>query len=379
MPGKHRGHGKGTIARRADSRWVAAISLESGKRKFYYGALQREVVDKLNTTLHDQQQGTLITARDQPFGTYLAKWLEDAVKPSVRAKTHESHARQVRVHIAPALGKIPLSKLTALHLQGFYQKMVGGGPAPSSVGRQHAIIHRALAKAERWRLVGRNVADLVDPPRADRKEMAPLTPEQTSQFLEAARESRYYALFVLAVTSGMRQSELLGLTWRDVDFERGSVHIRQQLVYVPGAGFPFSEPKTAKGRQAIALPDLAIAALRQHRRCQVEEQLKAPEWVDIDLVFANEVGKPEERGNLVRRHLHPILTRAGLPRVRFHDLRHTAATLLLSLGSHPKVVQERLGHSTIAVTLDVYSHVLPTIQRDAVSKLDGLLGASASG
>jgi integrase len=376
---KQRGHGEGTIAQRADGRWVAAISLESGKRKYYYGATRKEVADKLKIAQREQQLGRLITAPEQPFATFLTRWLEDSAKLDVRGTTFESYARVIRLHVVPALGKTLLSKVTAQHLQGYYRQMLADGLSPGTVKRHHAIIHRALSQAERWQLIARNVADLVDPPRATRKDMATLTPEQATRFLESARDSRYYALFAVAIASGMRQAELFGLTWRDVDLDTATVHVRQQLVRVTREGFSFSEPKTVKGRRAIALPEFAVAALRQHRRRQVEERVKASEWSTLDLVFPNEVGKPEERQNLVRRHFHPILTRAGLPQIRFHDLRHTAATLLLSLGSHPKVVQERLGHSTIAVTMDVYSHILPTMQRDAAAKLDGLLGASASG
>jgi integrase len=180
----------------------------------------------------------------------------------------------------------------------------------------------------------------------------------------------------LAVTTGMRQSELLGLTWSDVDLDAGTVHVRRQLIWTPGRGPSFSEPKTAKGRRVIRLPHIAAEALRAHRRQQLEERLAlGAAWEDHDLVFPNEVGRPVERNNLVKRSFLPLLAKAGLPRIRFHDLRHTAATLLLSLGEHPKVVQERLGHSTISVTLDVYSHVLPDLQRQAASKLDGLFGA----
>jgi integrase len=371
---RQRGHGEGSISQRQDGRWRADISLEGGKRKTFYAKTRREVAEKLKAALHAQQQGILLLGADQTFGQFLSRWLDDSVKPSVRAKTHESYARQVRVHIAPALGKVPLAKLTAQNLQTYYRAQLSEGLAPSSVNRQHAIIHRALEQAMRWNLVVRNVADLLDPPRPIHKEMQPLTAEQVGTFLDAARDDRYYALYCLAVGTGMRQSEMLGLAWADVDFDRASVSVRQQLVFVPGAGFSFCEPKTAKGRRAIALPTFIVEALRQHRKAQLAERLAlGPEWTDLSLVFPNELGKPLERGNLVRRSFLPLLKRAELPRIRFHDLRHTAATLLLSQGTHPKVVQERLGHSTIAVTLDVYSHVLPNLQADAAAKLDSLL------
>ncbi len=222
-------------------------------------------------------------------------------------------------------------------------------------------------------LVVRNVADMVDSPSPQHKEIQPFGPEQMTIFLETAEENRLYALYCLAIGTGMRQSELLGLTWPDVDFEAGVVRIRQQLVWSPKRGFSFSEPKTAKGRRSIALPAFALEALRQHRRAQLQERLAlGPAWEDNGLVFPNAICKPMDRGNLVRRSFHPLLAKAGLPRIRFHDLRHTAATLLFSQGENPKVVQERLGHATVGMTLDVYSHVLPNLQRQAAAKLDAL-------
>jgi integrase len=225
--------------------------------------------------------------------------------------------------------------------------------------------------------VARNVADLVDPPRPQRKEMAALTAEQVRAFLDVAANDRFFALYCLAVGTGMRQAEMLGLTWSAVDLDRGVLAVQQQLVRVRGVGLTFSEPKTSKARRSITLPAFAVEALKWHRKAQLAEHLAmGPKWTDLHLVFANEIGKPLERSNLVRRSFEPLLARAGLPRIRFHDLRHTAATLLLSQGTHPKVVQERLGHATIAMTLDVYSHVVPSMQRDAATQLDGLIGRS---
>ena len=376
---KQRGHGEGSISQRLDGRWRAEISLEGGGRKTYYGKTRREVADKLKEALRDQQQGTLVTGANQTVATFLERWLADSVKPSVRPRTHEGYCQQVRVHIIPALGKLHLTKLTAQHLQTHYQAQLAAGLSSSSVRQQHAILHRALEQAARWRLVARNVADLVDAPQPARKEMQPLDTGQVRRFLIAAAEDRFYALYCLAVTTGMRQSELLGLAWVDVDLDRASLAVRQQLVRVQGEGFRLAEPKTGKGRRAITLPPFVVDALRQHRKRQLEERLAlGPEWEEQGLVFPNELGKPAERSNLVQRSFQPILEKAGLPRIRFHDLRHTAATLLLSEGTHPKIVQERLGHSTIAITLDVYSHVLPSMQIETASKLEGLLGRSSA-
>ena len=370
-----RGHGEGSITQRKDGIWQAAISLEGGKRRFYYGPTRKAVSDKLKEALRDQLRGILPTGPDQTVESYLTRWLADVAKHTVRPSTFEDYEEMVRVHALPAIGKLKLSKLTAQQLQALYSAMLAKGLSPSTAQKMHAILHRALDQAMRWDIVARNVADLVDAPRPGKREMQPLDSEQAARFLEVARGDRLHALYVVAVSTGMRQSEMLGLTWQDVDFDAATLHVRQQLGRITGEGFKFSEPKTSKGRRSISLPAFAVVALREHRVRQLEERLKASsEWVDQGLVFANEVGRPIERQNLVRRSFQPLLEKAGCPRIRFHDLRHTAATLLLSQGVHPKVAQERLGHSTIGMTLDVYSHVLPDMQRDAADKLEALFG-----
>ena len=267
-----RGQGEGSISQRKDGVWQAAVSVGDGRRQYFYGRTRREVADKLKVALRDQQQGLLIVGPEVTFDKFLERWLQDSVKPSVRPKTYESYARQVRVHIAPSLGGLKLTKLAASDLQRFYRAMLDEGLAPGTVNRQHAIVHRALAQATRWGLAARNVADLVDPPRPDHKEMQPLTPMQVGAFLGAARGDRLFALYILAIATGMRQSELLGLTWRDVNYADAVVYIRQQLIYTPGEGFSFSEPKTAKGRRSIALPELVVEALRAHRAVQEREK-----------------------------------------------------------------------------------------------------------
>lgn len=245
-----------------------------------------------------------------------------------------------------------------------------------SVRHLHAVLHTAFAQAERWGVVARNVADLVDAPRAPRHEMTALSPSQVRTLIDAAEGDRLAAIHVVAVTTGMRQGELLALRWADVDLDAGTAQVRASLVAERGGGFTFAEPKSARSRRQVMLTRVGVAALRQHRVRQAEERLRAgPAWDDLDLVFANEVGRPLSRANLVGRSFLPLLRRAGLPRIRFHDLRHTAATLLLSRGVHPRISADMLGHATVAVTLDTYSHVTPTMQREAAAALDAVLGA----
>ncbi len=229
----------------------------------------------------------------------------------------------------------------------------------------HARLYTALKKAVRLKLVPHNVCVDVDRPVAPKKEFPVLTPEQTARFLAAAREDRLFALYLLAVTTGLRQGELLGLWWDDVDLERRTLSVRAQLQEVAGA-LARVEPKTRESRRKVALPELAVRALRRHREEIAREGNETP-WV-----FSDTTGGPMRKSNLRRRSFEPLLKRARLPHMRFHDLRHTAATLLLNEEVHPKVVQERLGHARIQITLDIYSHVLPSMQKEAAEKLDHL-------
>jgi integrase len=225
----------------------------------------------------------------------------------------------------------------------------------------------------RWGYVARNVATLVSPPRIPRHEIAPLSAEQARTVLAAAKGDRHEALYVLALSTGMRLGELLGLRWQDVDIEGGMLQVRQALTRTK-ARLQLGEPKSARSRRRIALTPRTVEALRQHRSRQAVERLRlGPTWQDIGLVFPSEVGTPMDAGNMLRQSFHPLLDKAGLPRIRFHDLRHTAATLLLQQGVHAKIVSEMLGHSSIGLTLDTYSHVLPDMQQQAVQAMERVL------
>ncbi|CCF85557.1 tyrosine-type recombinase/integrase [Nitrolancea hollandica] len=376
-----RGHGEGSIYQRDDGRWCASVNLGyvdgKRKRKDIYGKTRKEVAEKLKIALREQQQGLPVAVERQTVGQFFQHWLTTVARHTVRESTWDSYEMRVRRDVLPHLGRKQLAKLTPQDLTDLYSRLLAQGLAPATVQRTHAIIHRALKQAARWGLVGRNVADLVDAPRPAKHEITTLDRTELDRFLMAARGDRFYALYVLAVFSGMREGELLGLRWADVDFDAREVRARRQAGRTK-TGMRFSEPKTAKGRRSVALPDLAIDALREHRRSQLEARLATgPEWEDHDLVFPNLKGKPVERQNLARRSFKPILRRTGLPdSIRFHDLRHAHATMLLSAGVHPKVVQERLGHSTIGVTMDIYSHVMPQMQRDAADRLDHLFAAA---
>ena len=374
---RRRGHNEGSIYQRDDGRWVAAVDLGyvdgKRKRKPIYGKTRAEVAHKLTTALKAKQDGLPLTGERQTVAAYLTTWLE-SVRPSVRARTWTRYEQTLRVHALPALGKLPLGKLGPQDLQQLYAARLAAGSAPATVLKLHAILHHALDQAARWGLVLRNVADLVDPPRVPRHEMHTLSAEQAAHFLRTAASERLEALYVLALATGMRQGELLALRWRDVDLEKGVLAVRGSLARHKGEGLVIGETKTGRVRQ-VALGRTAVDALRRHRAAQNVERLRLGSiWEDADLVFTNELGGPADARNVLRRSFVPLLARAGLDSIRFHDLRHSAATLLLGQGMHPKIVAEMLGHSQIAVTLDLYSHVTPMMHRQAADALDTLLG-----
>jgi integrase len=267
-----------------------------------------------------------------------------------------------------------LSRLTPQQVQQLYAQKLSAGLSPTTVAHLHAVLHRALGAALRLGLVQRNVTELVDAPHVSPPEMQVLTPEQARIFLQAASTDRLEALYVLAITSGMRLGELLAVKWRDVDLDRGSLQVRATLQHTD-EGYNFFQPKTKRSRRHVTLTRGAVEALRRHRARQAEERLLAGAgWKDLGLIFTNTAGGPLHKSNLHFRSFKPLLQAAGLPPIRFHDLRHTAATLLFLQGVHPKVVSEMLGHASVSITLDLYSHVLPNMQRDASDALDRLLG-----
>jgi integrase len=293
-------------------------------------------------------------------GEHLDRWLTDSVRNTVRQRTCERYEQIARVHIKPALGHLKLKTLTTAHVRGLYREKLDSGLSPRTVRYVHVTLHKALKQAVADGLIPRNAAASVKAPRPREKEVRPLTQEQARSFLEAVRGDRFEALYVLAVHCGLREGELLGLKWDDLDLDAETLAVRRTLSQTREHGHVFELPKNGKGRQ-IKLTTGALKALRRHRKAQLEQRMRLTGlWVDNGLVFPNQVGKTMNARNLTARSFKPLLQRAGLPpSVRMHDLRHTCATMLLKMGQHPEYVQERLGHATIAITLDTYSHVLP--------------------
>ncbi|HLM78157.1 MAG TPA: site-specific integrase [Rubrobacteraceae bacterium] len=373
-----RGNGEGTITRRKNGSWAAqyvVYTAEGRKRKTLYGKTRQEVATKLANALSDREGGLLFDAGSLTVGEYLDRWLTDSVKDTVRLTTYQGYERICRLHIKPTLGRVRLKDLTVVHVRSLYKERLKAGLAPRMVQLIHATLHKALKQAVMDSLIPRNVTEAVKAPRPEKTEIRPLSPEQARTLLEAVRGDKLEALYMLAITTGMRQGELLGLKWEDVDLEAGTLQVRRTLSTRVGRGFSFSPPKTAKGRRSIKLPEVAKSSLRRHRKGQLEERMKLAElWEDNGLVFATRVGTPVGRHELVTRSFKPLLSKADLPGIRFHDLRHTCATLLLGKGVHAKFVQELLGHATISITLDTYSHVLPGMGDAAAGAMDEALG-----
>jgi integrase len=420
---KKRGQREGSIyQRKKDGRWVGSIDLgwQGGRRarKYIYGPTQDSVVDRMADARKEAKDGTLVLDERQTVGDFLNRWLQDCARPKVRPTTLRRYADLIRLHIAPEIGGVPLAKLTAQRVQSFLNQKCGataastahsGRPAPSglsprSVQHLHAVLRVALGQALRWGLVARNVATLVSPPRAPHKDVQPFSPEEARQFLETVSGDRLEALYTVALACGLRQGEALGLWWEDVNGDAGTLTVRRQLQRIailapaaepatatdsgalpsttakkpakkPKTALRLVEPKTKRSRRTIALPNIVVKALRAHRVRQLQERLLAgSRWQDTGFVFTTTIGTPLDARN-VQDGFKAVLRKAGLRSQRFHDLRHGAASLLLAQGVAARGVMEILGHSQIGITLNLYSHVMPELLRDAAQKMDAILAA----
>jgi len=330
------------------------------KRKYVYGRKYGEVQKKLAEAMGDVARGIVFDDKNLTVGEYMHRILEDVQRGSVRESTYSRDKYLLANHVKPALGRVKLRNLSAMHLQRLYRDKLDAGLSPATVQKMHHVIHKALSQAVRWDLIARNPADAVKAPSPATEEMRPLSADEARRLLDAAKGDRLEALYVLAVHTGMRRGELLGLKWSDVDLENARLSIRRTLTRTDnGKRVALGDPKTKKSRRTIPLTPQAVEALRRHLERQLGE-IEIPKhlYEDQGLVFTTETGTPINPSNLRQRSFAPLLKRASLPHIRFHDLRHTCATLLLSKAVHPKFVQELLGHATIAITLDTYSHVM---------------------
>ncbi|MBV9707883.1 MAG: site-specific integrase [Chloroflexi bacterium] len=327
--------------------------------------------EKLKIALRDQQQGMLIATPQQTTQQFLSQWLE-SYRASVRIRTYERYEQFIRLQLIPAIGHIQLQKLTAQHIQNMYTKLVKH-LSSSTVNALHNMLHKALKDGVRWGVLARNVCDNVDVPRRAYYEIKPLDADQAKALLKAAAGDILEALWVLAITTGMRRGEILALKWQDINFEQAMLQVRRIFTRAPGSRYIESEPKTEKSKRSIMLASFTVEILRHHRVLQLETKLQAGmAWQEHDLVFCTSLGTPLNP-NWMLVQFKKLLKKAELPDMRFHDLRHSIATILLSMGVHPKVVQELLGHNRIQQTVDTYSQVLPTIHKEAIGKLEDVL------
>lgn len=372
-----RGHQEGSIRRRADGRWEGRVLLGHRDRKAirpsFYGGSRAEVKDQITKAVSEFNNGTFAVVNNKTVGDFLTDWL-DAVKPAVREKTYRSYKQLVELHLKPPLGALKLKNLGPEHVQRCLNALSESGRAPRTVQLVRAVLRIALEHALKLGAVSRNVAKLATAPRVPHKEVQPLTVEEAKAFFKSIKNHRLAGLWQCAVWTGMRQGELLGLRWADVDFAKREVRVSGALQYI-GGEFKLVEPKTARSRRTLTLPADVITLLKRHRARQGRERLLAGgDWDGSwDLVFTTRTGRPLE-GARINRDLKLLLKKADLPPQRFHDLRHTCASLLLASGTAPRMVMEWLGHSQIGITMNIYAHVMPAAMQEAADKLAALLG-----
>ena len=371
-----RGNGEGSVYQRKDGRWVGQylVYLPSGpKYRYIYAKTRKLAADKLTKAMADRNGGIVFDDENLSVSDFLSVWLSDCVKDTIRVSTFERYKGIADLHISPALGRLRLKALTPPHIQGFYRGRLDSGLSPATVQKIHVVLHKALSQAVKWSLIPRNVTEAATAPRPSPKEMRPLSAEEVRKFLGDASGDHLEALWVLAVHTGMRQGELLALKWKDVDLEAGKVSVRRTLTRESGH-YTLGEPKTKKSRRTVKLTGAATDALKDHLSRQMDEIDRLGDlYRDQGLVFTSNSGAPLNPSNIRNRNLRRLTSKAGVPEIRFHDLRHTCATLLLSKNVHPKIVQEMLGHATVAITLDTYSHVLPGMGDHAAAAMEDAL------
>lgn len=373
-----RGNGEGSICqRKSDGKWMGMVTLRDGKRKYFYGKTRQEVARKVAESVRDREKGVpQRTDERMTVHAFFNQWLDG--KKSEIVPTTWTRYRELLAHVSRAMGDQQLTRLNATMFQRLYARLQSeDGLSSSTVHHVHTVAQEALNAAVQYGLMAVNPLTAIKGPRMNETEMQPLDPEQTRMFLDTVHGDHWEAFYVLAISSGMREGEMLGLHWSDVDLERRFLQVRYTMSYVSGEGFSLRQPKTKRSRRRIDLSPHVVEVLREHRIRQKEHRLKmGGHWDEAsfpDLVFPNEVGRPMSAGNLLRRSFLPLLDKAGLPRIRIHDLRHTAATLMLLEGRNAKEVSDRLGHASVTITLDRYSHVLPSMRQDMATALDRIM------
>lgn len=360
--------------------WLVRIFLgreADGKRKYFSKTIhgtKKDAQKFLTAKLREKDLGIFVEPASESLSKYLDRWLIEVAKPRLRRETFTSYQWIADRYVKKHLGTKKLSQLQGYQIQKFYNDLRREGLSPRTVRYCHSVLSSALKQAVRWKMMIQNPCNDCDLPKMEKAEMKYFTPEEVKTFLQTAKTDKLYALLFLAIETGMRPEEYLGLQWKDVDLDEGVLTVRRAIKIQKGGGFYFTEPKTKKSRRSIPLSSSLITALKAHRRSQLEAKMKIRDsYQDNDLTFATEIGTPLLIGNLRSRHFEKIRVEANLPKIRLYDLRHTNATMLLASGVSAKVVAERLGHSSVVLTLDTYSHVLPAMQTDATKKLEKMM------
>lgn len=385
MTDTRRAHGEGSLATkpRADGLWTASLLLPNGRRKYFYGHSKAEARKKLNEAKRQVDQG-LAVGTTIKLDKYLDLWLERVAKPKVRPRTYDYYADYIARHIAPELGGYRLTMLRPLHIEDFLARKRKAGLAPRTLHHLRAILRNALNSAVRWELIRVNPAALTEPVSVPKEERSPMTVARVREILGAVKGDAWESIYVLAVATGLRKSELLGLTWSEVDLDAGTIGVRRQLQRRERA-YSLVQPKTAPSRRAIPLPIDVVEMLQRHqaaqqtwREARTDPATGEVDWRnEWDLVFTYVDGAPVAHAS-VSHHLHEIMDAAGLPRLRFHDLRVAHNTVLTELGVDLAVRMARLGHTVMATNLD-YTTQIPSAQRDATDRLTlALWGAKST-
>ncbi len=370
---KKRGNNEGSIHKRNNGTWRAMVSVQ-GKRLSFSAKTKREGQAWLRQMLEEIDYGLTYDSAQTTLAKFMDEWLI-SVEPTIRFNTFKQYSQTAQLHILPVLGQLKLRDLKPEKIQQLYNQMVKTGISLRTVQLVHSVLHRCLVHAVKLGVISRNPDDATTPPKPKPSEMNFFDETQIQQFLITARTKnvRFFALYHLAVATGMRQGELLGLKWSDLDWEQCLLQVQRQLTIKKGGGFKFTAPKTKAGTRRLNLGESSLRALKDHRQKQyLEMQAAGDEWQDNDIIFPSSIGTPFNRDNL-RKRFKRIVKDAGLPAIRFHDLRHTAATLMLNNGIPVIVVSRRLGHARPSITLDIYGHLIPDKQKEVALLMDHLL------